>query len=431
MAGRRVIYGRPAGQAGLLSTLEDILKLDYILNNILDTVNMRTWFLSQIRKKRQTGGLNFQFPVRYGVSEGQGNAPENADLPEPGFGLYETPKGNVKFQYASFYITGPAMAATNKAAYVDSMKEAIKNTRDGFTLETYQQTWGGADAVIAKAKTKTTITSGALTLPIKDPYGLDYDAAQDRTTLMPIFRIGMRLSLYRGDTYIGTATIGGITAGGDLKLTGTWESGITFVDVGDTLHRGTSGTMNNRNRNYLGLTDIMKAEGTYLGIDRADKPFWQANLVDRGSDPFNDDLVQATFDLSEIAGDGMASPNLLLSNHRLRRQYVKTLVDQKRFASPQTTKLEGGYTYLDFNGQPWMVDKLCPPERLLYLHMPDFCWVMMHEIGWLNEDHGNMLQRVSRKDAYEAFLKTYREIVCEKPANQAMLYGVGTDATSA
>ena len=99
--------------------------------------------------------------------------------------------------------------------------------------------------------------------------------------------------------------------------------------------------------------------------------------------------------------------------------------------SRQTKKLEGGYTYLDFNGQPWMVDKLCPPERLLYLHMPDFCWVMMHEIGWLNEDHGNMLQRVSRKDAYEAFLKTYREIVCEKPANQAMLYGVGTDATSA
>jgi hypothetical protein len=135
----------------------------------------------------------------------------------------------------------------------------------------------------------------------------------------------------------------------------------------------------------------------------------------------DEDMLQYAFDTAEINGDGMSSPDLLISEHRARRLYVALLQLNKRFVN--TMDLKGGFKGLDFNGVPWVVDKMCPPQRIYYLNMSDWAWFVMKDIGWLQRD-GTILKWVASRDAYRAVLAAYRNLVCKQPANQTMLYNV-------
>lgn len=409
---RGTYWGQEDGATTVLSTIDGILKEDYVIQNIIDTVNMATYLLSRMTAEKTTAGRKFVFPVRFGVGEGQGNRAENETLPGEGFGVYDQAYGNVRFQYGSMYISGPAIEATEggRATFASALKQTLKDTRDGFRLETHRQSWSDGSGVIALVDGAAT----SATQSVKNPYGLSYSEADlENSQKTRPFRKNMVI-LFKTAGLVRTVE----SVNGDGSI--TVDSSLTTTDEEEII-RGDTTALNNEDKDYLGINAGVKATGTYYGIARAGEPNWQANLIDADGEPLDEDLLQMAFDTAEIEGDGVSSPDLLISEHVVRRLYIKLLQQQKRFVN--TLDLEGGFKGLDFNGVPWVVDKACPPQRVYYLNTMDWVWFVMKQIGWIQRD-GSVLKWVDQKDAYRAVLAAYRNIACKQPANQTVLYDV-------
>ena len=143
---RQVLYEQETDGSGptALSTIDGILKEDYVMRNIINTVNMVTYLLSRLTTEGTTSGRRYIFPLQFGVGEGQGTRGENETLPDEGFGEYDQAMGVVRFQYGSMYITGPSIEATEggRAAFASALKQSLKDVRDGFKLDTQRQVWG-------------------------------------------------------------------------------------------------------------------------------------------------------------------------------------------------------------------------------------------------------------------------------------------------
>ena len=431
---RTAQYQRGVGGTLSSSTIDGILKEDYVINNIKDTVNMQTYFLSRLKSRKSTGGKRFVFPVRFAVGEGQGFRAEDETLPEPGYGEYEQAKGNCTHQYGRFRITGQALHATNRAAFTQALGSAIKNCRDGYKLTTYRASWGHQHGVIARTKSAVDVSAsnGSEDIQPIDAYGRDTDTESGTVTMHPYFRVGMVIAVgtfasgsaatanYSGTfTAKGHGTITGIADDGKLIM--TWGSGAADMAAGDVIVRGDSKTLTDANKSYMGIMEVLQQSGDYLGISRTNQPGWRPNKLDANANALSEDLIQQGFDMADIMGDGMMDPDLLISNHRLLRLYQKLLLSQRRQVN--RTTLQGGRSAPTFNGKPWVHDKLSPPEHLFYLNMMDWCWFYNADIQWIDDD-GAILDREENKHAFKASLYSFRNIACMKPANQTRTEGI-------
>lgn len=423
MDARKAIWGKQPGSA-LTSTIDGFLKEDYVIDNIKDTINMSTYFLSRLRQEKSTGGREFRFPVRFGIGEGQMNIPEDGELPQAGFGDYDQARYTCRTQAGRLYITEEAIQATTKAAFASALKRAVKDCRDGFKLETYRQSWATERGTIARVNGAVTIGQAGDTdgVNTKHPHGVTPDGTPDTTTMHPYFRKNMRLVFMQGtgNSVRNTGQITGITDGGQLQV--KFDSATNLVD-GDDIIRGDSSTNNSRGQCYLGLLDTIKTSGVYLGLTRDNEPGWRANRLDANANNLTEDLLQRGFDMSEVEGNGMHSPNLLISNHQTRRLYQSLQTKYKRHTD--VLNLRGGFDNIAFNNKPWVVDKLCPPEHVLYLTMEDWCWMVQADVQWFDRD-GSYLSRVLNRLSTEGSLYAMRNIVCMLPANQTITEGVDT-----
>ena len=437
VGGRQSLYG--GSDADVVSTIDAILKLDYIMEDMVDTVNKSTWFLSQITREKMTGGKKFQFTIQTGLAEGQGNRAENAPLPDFGAGSYEEISYFVRYQYATMRLSGPAMAVSNKrsAVYASILTNALKDVRNGFTLETYFQTMGRENGTVALVKGAVNVSGAGATVvvPFDSPYGQDEgNNAFDRTAQFPFFRVGMQLAFLGGTVAAPTLANQGVVNGIDpqgrirvlMKSGGNLPDNAIIVRGDGSVQLANAAAINQRtslNKNYVGLVDIVNNTGMYLDFDRTNQPGWQSTVLSAANNAVSEPMLQDAYNMIEVRSDGMStSPNLLLSNHKTQTLYMQTLIERKRFINPPTD-LRGGRSALSFNGKPWTVDKICPPGRVYFLNMKDFCWVYFKRPAWAQWD-GRVLRVPEGFDAATAYMHTYRQLVNFMPQNHGVMTGV-------
>jgi hypothetical protein len=407
---RQVIYDK----GGALSTINALLKDDTTLNQIQQVVNNSTYMLSQIRNTTTTHGKQFIFPIQFGTSQGVGARGENITLPDPGFGEYMQALGNVKYLYSTLYITGQSIAATqgNKAAFADALKTALRDARDGFTQDLQRQVWGDGTGVLGRVSASATATD---TIAVTDPYGLSYIAAQlDNRERVMTFRRNMNVFISGSNVY---ARIVAVNGNGTIQL----NAPVT-VAAGNLIYRGDGTGRTSVNNEVTGISGLLKATGSYLGINRAGFPEWQSNLLQLGTGTggnITEESMRIAMDTAEINGTG--GPDLIVTSHKVRRRYEALLQSQRRFTTPM--QLSGGYKAIEFDGLPVVVDKDVPPQRMYFLRMSDIKWMVMEDIDWMDRD-GEVLSRVEDKDAYKAVLFTYRDLITTRPANQTVLFDV-------
>jgi len=408
-AGRQVIYDR----GGVLSTINALLKDEYVLNDIQNVVNNATYMLSQITSKKTTHGRQFIFPIQFGTSQGVGARGENIILPDPGFGEYAQAVGQVKYLYSTMFITGQSIAATrgNRSAFADALKTALRDARDGLMQDLQRQVWGDGTGAIGKVGTGGATAS--TTIPVTDPYGLSYIQADlDNREKVKLFRRNMNIFISGSNVY---ARVTAVNANGTITV----ASAVT-VAAGDIIYRGDATGRTSVNNEITGISGLLQATGTYLGLARAGFPEWQANLMQMGSGSgaaVTENAMRIALDTAEQ--NGTNGPDLIVTSYKIRRKYESLLQAQRRFTSPM--QLTGGFTALEFDGMPLVVDKDVPPQRMYFLRMADIHWMIMEDIQWMDDD-GNILTRELNKDAYKAVLYTYRDLITTRPANQSVLF---------
>jgi hypothetical protein len=257
--------------------------------------------------------------------------------------------------------------------------------------------------------------TASTTLAVTDPYGLTYVAGDlENSERTRLFKRNMNIFISGSNVY---ARITGVNANGTVTL----NTAVTAA-AGDLIYRGDAVGRTSVNNEITGITGLVKSTGNYLGLARTGFPEWQANLLQIGTGTggtLTEQAMRIAMDTAET--NGTAGPDLIVTNHKTRRRYEALLQSQRRFTSP--TKLEGGYSAIDFDGLPMMVDKDAPPQRMFFLRVADMRWMVMADTQWMDDD-GEVLNRVTDKDAYSAVLYTYRELITTRPANQTVLFDV-------
>lgn len=398
-----------------LSTINGLLKDDYVTQEITDAVNKSTVFLSRLGTQKTTHGRQYIFPVQLGLSQGHGARAENAQLPDAGFGEYEQASGTVVYLYSQMYITGQSIEATagSKAAFADVLKQALRDVREGHKVDVQRQVWGDGTGVIG-------LVDGAVIssdiIKVKDPFGLTYSGTLDNSQRTRLFKRNMQIFIDNAGTDAATRVIA-VNNDGTIKV-----ADAVSADDGAKIYRGdaTDSTRVNKDKEIHGITAIVSDTGSYLNISRSGRPEWQANIVDANGDLSEEKMRIA---LDEALVNGNAMPDLAITDVVTRRYYESLLQSFKRFVKPM--QLEGGHSALEFDGMPIVVDKDAPPERIWFLHTPDITWYVMGSAnGKFMDRDGAVLARVPGRDAYEATFYKYADLACKRPANQTVLEGI-------
>jgi hypothetical protein len=141
-------------------------------------------------------------------------------------------------------------------------------------------------------------------------------------------------------------------------------------------------------------------------------PWWQAQIFGNSGVLRQLDLgdIQEVIDTIATQTDYSESDiSLMFCNYPVRRAYFKMMLAERRQVN--TMKLDGGWTALDYNGMPFVVDSQATRNRINFLVLDTVGLIRTSDFDWMDKD-GSYLYRVSGKDSYAATLFHYGNLAC-------------------
>jgi hypothetical protein len=130
------------------------------------------------------------------------------------------------------------------------------------------------------------------------------------------------------------------------------------------------------------------------------------------------ELMDMMFDKVEVKAGKDYGPDMILTTHALRREYLNKCRADRR--SVNTMTLDGGWKAIDFNGVPFTVDPDAIDGEVYFLTLKDLQIYRMSDYDWMTKD-GAILSRISGYDAYEAVLFRYAELGCKRRNSHGVL----------
>ena len=240
-------------------------------------------------------------------------------------------------------------------------------------------------------------------------------------TLGPVAPHGVIVALHE------TRFVGAGTIGPDTTATINYAAGgdaATLIEI-----KGSIGTM----ANSLQPTGIFGnlAAPTLYGVDRttatATDASLQSTVVTQDTDATvtRGDLtlsrMQQMFDEC-LQGSGQ-EPDYILMSPLQRQKYVARVGSNMFTYSDKATKGDGGFLSLSYAGVPIESSKDCPNGIVIFLKKDTWKLTELQTGGFADLD-GNVLSRTAGFDSYHGFYRWYWNLVCTKPAANAILVGL-------
>ena len=388
-----------------LSNYDPILK-EWYAPMVKDTLNntVRLFdYIEQDADPTNWSGNKVIQPQRITRNVGVGSRADGGSLPTSGRQGYLEQQVSAKYNYGRIQVTLPTMVASrnDRGAFERALDSEMKGLAKDFRNDINRQLYGLHKLCDVNATVSTTNVFTA-----KDSY--DANVGTDDKALR-FLKPGMLLDLYQGGSAVDTD----ITVSSINKTTNVVTVGSTYTfTAADNLYvAGSAGGASE----IEGLLDAISTSRSYQNIDSATYTTWDSNVLANGGTAraITDDLLQRGVDDMDEANSG--DLKLVISHHSVRREYLKTLVPDKRFAS---TALRGGHKALDFNGVPFEFDKDAPFRKVFLLDTDTWKYYIQADLQWADND-GSVLSRVSDKPEFEAFLYLFSNLACEAPAANA------------
>lgn len=429
------------------STASNILKINY-QGPIRKTLNSATYFLTKLRKntdEKTFNGKQVYMPIHKGRNLGTGTRLESgigtaglSTLPVAGSQQYDQAVYNVKYNYGAIELTGPAIAAakSNVGSFARGIQSEMEGLAEDLKVNQNRQLWHDGSSflcsVVASDSLGTNSTTNArvsTTKFLQVGQTVDFRVKTNGTSVHASHLSVVILTI--PDAYNFTfAAITTAPAATEAVL------GILTRDPaawgGHTEMWGLEAIVSGSNPTN-GLTDFVGGPT----LDRLTANFWRSRVIANGGvlRPLTLDLMQQAWDATEIESDMTA--NMILTSYAAKRRYGGLLVADKRYPASGETKLDGGYSGLDFNGVPVVADKDASPavvtttlgttdslNKLYFLTMRNFELQVLEDWQWIDEGGSVLKQKPDSgayKDAYIGYMKSYMELGTNRPNSCAVL----------
>lgn len=403
-----------------LSNADNILKVFY-LGPIREQLNNATVLLSRIDKDETTQdvyGKSFTVPLRTGrnVQAGSGTS-DGGVLPASSQQAYSTAVVPNKYVYAGIEITGPTIKATrnNAGAFVKAVESEIKGcVRDMKRAINRQLHSDGSDALGFYPGANNTTS---ITLDDKKGNAFLYGAATNQS-------VQIVASDSSGLRTLGAGTAATLTLGAKAaaNYAATLSTNGTSTATGDYLVlKGTLGFQ------MMGIGGIIAnvdpvipagggAKTSLHGIAAATNGYWNASVFANAGTKRALTLPLMQAPLSDIAVNSDFSEDdvkFLLSNVFMRDKYLALLQASKNYVN--TMKLDGGFSGLEFNGKPLIVDTQCQRNRIYYVTPETMKIFRTSDFDWMDQDGAILSRKVDSAGTYDAYVATlfhYGDLAC-------------------
>lgn len=450
--------------AAILSNYDEVLKTFY-LPAIQEQLNDATTLSKMIDvNEEDVSGKNATIECHYGRSNGVGARADGGLLPDPDYQKFKTATVPTKYNYGRITFSGPTIAATRdqRGAYARVIDTEVSGMITDMKKEVNRQLWGCGYGILARWRSTASGTSYTVQKAYTgntaggDGFGSTFGAKYltEFSSAVPVVLSSM--SSASAATYTVDATNIAVSAVDDSVA--TYDT-ITVTDPSVTEAAGTfyvrpaslgaATTSGGQRLEMMGLrgivtdtdldeiaandgtdTGLLTANNDGLqGLDVSTYSWWKAN-VDSAATRYGSQraltltLMQKMFDKIEIkAGEGVG-PDLIMTTHALRREYLELTQADRRFVNEKV--LDGGNKVLDYNDTPFMVDIDAIDGEIYFLTTSDLQIYRMSDYDWMSKD-GAVLSRIGNYDAYEAVLFRYAELGCKRRNTQGVITDLAYD----
>ena len=383
-----------------LQSADKALKSFY-LDAIAETLNFKTNpVLAQVqRTSADVTGKDVRKTVRLGVNGGIGAGTETGELPEAKNSEYAQLVTTLKNLYGRIEISDKALraAANNEGAFVDllneEMQSLVKSATFNFGRMLFCDGTGAATFTHGGAGTSVYVdnASGLEAGMYIDFFAPSGDPVPDYQNV----KIN-KVNRSNGELII---DIDGFVD--DLSLIDGYRIAV-------------HGSYGNE---ITGLEAIFGDDEIY-GVAR-DSSLMTPTVVENAG-VISENVIQKTIDDVEMTSGSKV--NFIICSWGVRRAIMEYYNGLNK--SLPTMQIAGGYTALNFNGIPIVVDRFCPRGTMYLLNTEDFKLHQLCDWQWLEAEDGKILKQIPGKPVYTATLVKYAELMCERPCGQAKITGI-------
>ncbi len=412
--------------AGVLNAAISTLLKEYYLPGIHDQL----YGLMPLRKKLKKGnaadynGKYWVYALHTGRNTGTGYIAENARLPDPGTQEHKTTKYSERYSYGRIKISGPTMGAHKNDR--GSFARILDLEMNGLTKDiAFRDNWilfgngSGRLAQVNGAPAGLTVTldnpGGIVSTGLGTQYleqGMRVAAFTAETAGVfgaPTFRTldgANRAATITSINYAtGTITLSGATGLADNDYLYGISDQASDTPVGSTsrgqVPNGLAAIVDNEDPVFQDGAANNWPEG--LGaVDSDTVPLWRATVFDNGGTaiPFAQDMFQQLLDTIAQSAN-QAKIDEFWATYGIRRQYLNSLVSQKRFTG--NGNADGSFGTLTYDGIPIQVDKHCTRGRIYALDYSSLMYCTVQDYDWVDND-GAVLSRMENQHAFQALL---------------------------
>ena len=445
--------------AAILSNYDEVLKTFY-LPAIQEQLNHDTVLADLIDvNEEDVSGKDAKIECHYGRTKGTGARADGGALPEADYQKFKMATVPMRYNYGRVTFSGPTIAATRdeKGAYARVITTEIEGVVTDLQKEVNRQLWGCGYGILGRWATgdTTSITinklyrgnaiggdgfgsafggkyfeenaggtpavltgTSSITAVTVDATDIDVSAVDTTSsTLVDTITCDDAGVTEAGGTYwvrLGSArsVVASAAAGyGRLEMMGL-RGIVTNTDLDEIALYNASTTGHATSNDPLQALDV----STY--------PWWKANVSVHTSGRYAGQRaltlnnMQTMFDNTEKKAGKDYGPDLIITTHSIRREYLELMQADRR--NVNTMELDGGWTALDYNGIPLMVDWDAIDGEIYFLTTKDMSIYRMSDYDWMTKD-GAVLSRITGYDAYEAVLFRYAELGCRRRNSQGVL----------
>lgn len=372
-----------------LSTIEDALKIDYLPEVREQVNNGSNYFTMKLKEKAQKidgDGKNFYIAHHFGRNSGIGAGTEMGDLPDAGQQGYKGSTGNVAYVHGRLQVSNATIQASKRdeTSYIRALTSEVKGLTTDLQQYIRRVSLGDGSGKLGVFPTQTAAT----TLTVDD---------------VRLFYIGQIIDIYTLPSTSVAAARTVTDVDYDTKKI-TISGAAVATTAGDI-----AVTKNSLNLEPMGLGGIISKTTTLQTLNPTTYGWWKSTVMSGGGTPraLTEQLIRSLLDRVDIVSGKKVE--FLSASHGVRAAYEALLTTNKRYVN--TMELEGGYTAIEFDTLPMIVDRYMPSGEIWSGNWDDLGLYYTSELDFMDED-GSMFSRVPNKAAYEATAFNYETMVC-------------------
>jgi hypothetical protein len=411
-----------------LSTLDSLTKNVY-LPGLPNWVNQRRPIfgrLEKITKKQRFRGRKFIFAAQDALPQGGGAIGEGEDLPAAGNSSVVNMELAMKYHYYTARLSAQVMdaASSDVGAFADAVKTELNGIRSQLEEDlAVNGLFGDGSGAIAEVADYQ-----GTTLTLKSQPTVAQNGTRNLRKNMYVQSWAAKTG---GSVRADHKLISAITSGTQATVPGS-----AGFQVGDYLFRsvGVAATSDPRNKVIMGLRGIVDSStyvSTFQNQPRATNPGLQANILGNGGAlrAWSPDLMDEAA-MEGVLNGGGKSPSAIYSPLEIQRRAASYLRADRQFDMSVKT-LDGGYKAVTWTTPerqiPWFWDRFCIPNRVDFVCEEDLFLAIQQDISFADND-GRTWRYTDRKDAVEAWLRTWRNLGARACNNHTSLQDISHTA---